>query len=91
MTDSVTLQKALEDAGTADTGLLEHSIARVAPGLPPFGDDGVDGAAWEKVQGAVRQHVQWHLDPAYTAHALPGGRERITKGKGLNDPVVYEG
>ena len=40
MTDSVTLRKALEDVGTADVGLLEHCIARVAPGLPPFGDDG---------------------------------------------------
>ena len=44
-----------------------------------------------KSKAAVRQHVQWHLDPAYTAHALPGGKERITKGKNLNDPVVYEG
>ena len=51
MTDSVTLQKALQDAGTADVGLLEHCIKRVAPGLPPFGADGVDAAAWEKVQG----------------------------------------
>ena len=50
MTDSVTLQKALQDVGTADVGLLEHCIKRVAPGLPPFGDDGVDAAAWEKVQ-----------------------------------------
>ena len=91
MTDSITLTRALQDVGTADVGLLEHCIKRVAPGLPPFGDDGVDAAAWEKVQAAVRQHVSWHLDPAYTAHALPNGKERITRGPSLNDPLVYEG
>ena len=91
MTDTVTLQQAMSYVGTGDAGILEHSISRVAPGLPNFDDPGVDGAAWDKVKVAVRQHVQWHLDPAFTAHALPFGKERITKGKHLDDPVVYEG
>ena len=91
MTDTVTLQQAMEDAGTGDVGMLEHSIARCAPGLPNFDDPGVDGAAWDAVKADVRQHVQWHLNPNFTAHALPGGKERITEGKHLDDPVVYEG
>ena len=91
MTDTVTLQQAMAYVGTGDVGVLEHSISRVAPGLPNFDDPGVDGAAWDKVKVAVRQHVQWHLNPAFTAHALPFGKERITKGKGYDDPVVYEG
>ena len=76
VTDSVTLNQALQFAGTADIGLLEHAITRVAPGLPNFDDPGVDGAAWDAVKDDVRQHVQWHVDPArYTEHALPW-RER---------------
>ena len=91
MIDTVTLQQAMEYAGTGDVGFLEHAISRVAPGLPNFDDPGVDGAAWDQVKADVRQHVQWHLNPAFTVHALPGGKERITKGKNLSDPVVYEG
>ena len=91
MTETVTLQQAMGYVGTGDVGVLEHSISRVAPGLPDFDDPGVDGAAWDQVKAAVRQHVQWHLDPAFTAHALPFGKERITEGTGYDDPVVYEG
>ena len=91
VTDSVTLNQALQFAGTADIGLLFHAITRAAPGLPPFGDTGVDGAAWDAVKADVRQHVQWHVDPAYTEHALPGGKEKITRGPSLDDTCVYEG
>ena len=38
MTDTVTLQQAMEYAGTGDVGLFEHSISRVCPGLPKFDD-----------------------------------------------------
>ena len=91
MTDTVTLQEAMNYVGTGDVGVLGHSLSKVAPGLPPFDDGGVDGAAWDKVKAAVRQHVQWHQDPALTVHALLLGKERITKGPHLSDPVVYEG
>ena len=91
MTDTVTLQQAMAYARTGDVGLFEHAISRVAPGLPNFDDPGVDGAAWDKVKEAVKQHVHWHQSLAFTVHALPGGKERITKGKNLSDPVVYEG
>ena len=80
MNDTVNLEQAMADAGTGDVGLFEHAVVRVAPGLPNFDDPGVDGAAWEEVEGDVRQHVEWHQDPAYTEHALPGGKEKITKG-----------
>ena len=101
-TDTVTLRQAMADAGTADARLLGHAIARVAPGFPPFGDDetdpecgnavkAADAEAWDAVKADVKRHVHWHADPAYTAHALPGGRERITRGPNLSDPVVYEG
>ena len=64
----------------------------MAPGLPKFDDPGVDGAAWDKVKADVRQHVGNGItDPKYTEHALPGGREKITRGSTLSDPCVYEG
>ena len=91
MTDTVTLQQALEYVGTGDVGLLGHALARVAPGLPPFDSPGLDKAAWDKVKAGVHQHVQWHLGSKFTVHALPGGRERITEGTSLDDPIVYEG
>ena len=92
MTNKVTLEEAMAFAGTGDVGLFGHSLERTAPGLPGFGGDpGVYGEAWDQVKADVRQHVQWHNDPAYTAHALPGGKERITKGPSLGDPCVYEG
>ena len=89
-TDTVTLYQAMESAGTGDVGLFEHSVARAAPGIPPF-DPTLPADVWEAVEAAVAQHVMWHTDPQYTAHALPGGRERITRGPAVDDPVVYEG
>ena len=100
-TDSVTLQQAMADAGTGDVGLLAHAIARAAPGIMPFGLDlpsdladaspALPADVWDKVKADVKQHVQWHNDPRFTEHALPGGKERITRGPLLTDPVVYEG
>ena len=91
-TDTVTLQQAMADAGTADVGLLGHAITHAAPGFPGFTD-----GLWETLdrvgcgQGRrCKQHVHWHTDPAYTEHALPWGRERITHGPHLDDPVVNE-
>ena len=63
MTDTVTLQQAMEDAGTGDVGLLEHSIMRCAPGLPKFDDPGVDGAAWDKVKEDVRNSTSTGIFP----------------------------
>ena len=79
----------MESAGTGDVGLFEHSIGRAAPGIPPF-DPTLPADVWEAVAADVRQHVMWHTDPQFTAHALPAGRERITRGTSLDDPVVYE-
>ena len=92
-TDTVSLGQAMVDAGTGDPGLLEHAIARAAPGFPGFVLDGdlADAGAWDAVKAAVKQHVFWHNDARYTEHALPGGKERITRGPNLTDPVVYEG
>ena len=88
-TDTVTLQQAMSSVRTFDVGLFEHSVARAAPGIPPFDPD-LPADVWEAVVADVRQHVMWHTDPQYTAHALPGGRERITRGPSIDDPVVYE-
>ena len=88
--DTVTLEQAMESVGTADAGLFAHSVARAAPGIPPFDPD-IPGDVWDKVAADVAQHVTWHTDDRYTVHALPDGLERITDGPGLDDPVVYEG
>ena len=85
--DTVTLQQAMASVGTGDAGLFSHSIGRAAPGIPPF-DPTLPADVWEAVEADVRQHVLWHTDPRWTAHALPGGRERITLGP--DGPVVYE-
>ena len=90
MIDSVTLKQAMESVGTADAELLAHSVARAAPGIPPFNPD-IPGDVWDKVAADVKQHVAWHTDDRFTVHALPDGVERITDGPGLDDPVVYEG
>ena len=88
-TDTVTLRQAMESVGTGDVGLFEHSIGRAAPGIPPFDPD-LPADVWEAVRADVAQHVMWHTDPQFAAHALPGGRERITRGPSIDDPVVYE-
>ena len=88
-TDTVTLTEAMESVGTGDVELFGHSVTRAAPGIPDFNPD-LPAGVWDAVEDAVRQHIHWHTDPIYTAHALPGGRERITEGKNLDDPVVYE-
>ena len=85
----MTLQQAMSSVRTFDVGLFEHSVARAAPGIPPFDPD-LPADVWEAVVADVRQHVMWHTDTQFTAHALPGGRERITRGPDLDDPVVYE-
>ena len=77
--------------GAADVELFGHSIARAAPGIPPFTDDGLPGDVWDKVAEFVKQHYGWHVDDRFTVHALPDGVERITKGPNLDDPIVYEG
>ena len=87
-TDTVTLEQAMVAAGTGDVGLFTHSIGRAVPGIPPFDPD-LPADVWEAVEVAVSQHVRWHANP-FTVHALPGGRERITRGHELSDPVVYE-
>ena len=89
MTNQVTLEQAMSDAGTGDVGLFGHAVVRVAPGLPNFDDPGVYGEAWDKVKADVKQHVAWHNDSRFTKHALPGGREKITKGPSLNDPCDF--
>ena len=87
--DTVTLQQAMSSVRTFDVGLFEHSVSRAAPGIPSF-DPTLPADVWEAVRADVAQHVMWHTDPQFTAHALPGGRERITLGTDLDDPVVYE-
>ena len=89
-TDSVTLQQAMADAGTGDVELLSHAIERAAPGIPAFNPD-LPSDVWDAVKADVKEHVHWHTTPGYTVHALPGGKERITSGFLLTDPVVYEG
>ena len=88
-TDTVTLQQAMSSVRTFDVGLFEHSVSRAAPGIPPF-DPTLPADVWEAVRADVAQHVLWHTDTRFTAHALPGGRERITRGPSIDDPVVYE-
>ena len=89
-TDTVTLEQAMVDVGTGDAGLFGHSVARSAPGIPPFDPD-LPADVWDSVEVDVTQHVFWHTDDLYTVHALPDGVERITEGPTLDDPVVYEG
>ena len=88
--DTVTLQAAMASVGTADVELFGHSVARAAPGIPPFDPD-LPADVWEEVEAGVRQHVIWHTDDQFTVHALPDGVERITRGPDLTDRVVYEG
>ena len=80
----------MAEAGTGDAELFGHSVARAAPGLPPFDPD-LPADAWDAVAADVTQHVSWHTDDRFTVHALPEGVERITEGPNLDDPVVYEG
>ena len=80
------LQQALSDAGTGDVGLLGHALAKYTT----YSIDGCPQNQWDAIKDKVKQHVHWHTDPLFTAHALPGGREKITEGPSLNDPVVYE-
>ena len=85
--DTVTLQQAMASVGTGDVELFSHSVSRAAPGIQTFDPD-IPADVWEAVEADVRQHVTWHTNPRWTAHALPGGRERITVGQ--DGPVVYE-
>ena len=68
--DTVTLQAAMESVGTADVELFGHSVARAAPGIPPFDPD-LPADVWEEVESGVRQHVIWHTDDQFTVHAYP--------------------
>ena len=88
-TDTVTLAQAMASTGTEDAGLFGHSVGRAAPGIPPFDPD-IPGDVWDAVEADVRQHVFWHTDDRFTVHALSAGREKITSGPRLDDPVVYE-
>ena len=81
----------MESVGAADVGLFGHSIGKAAPGIPPFEDNELPADVWDAVAEDVGQHYGWHTDERYTAHALPDGVERITKGPSLEDPVVFEG
>ena len=79
MTDTVTLQQMLADAGTSDPGMLAHAIAKVAPGVPPQLED-FPADVWDKIKADVAQHIAAHRD-RYRVHALPGGGERIESDK----------
>ena len=76
-------------SGLSTSGCSNTAVGRAAPGIPPF-DPTLPADVWEAVVADVRQHVMWHTDTRFTAHALPGGRERITLGPNIDDPVVYE-
>ena len=59
----MTIKQAMASVGTGDVGLFSHSIARAAPGIPPFEPD-LPADVWEAVEADVRQHVLWHTDRA---------------------------
>ena len=85
----ISLQQAMQEVGTADAGLFGHATARAGATFDTA--DEMDFDKWDAIRDEVKKHVHWHTDPTYTVHALPGGRERITSGPSLTDPVVYEG
>ena len=87
--DTVTLQQAMSSRQDFRRRPVRAQRRRAAPGIPPFDPD-LPADVWEAVRADVAQHVLWHTDPQFTSHALPGGRERITRGTSLDDPVVYE-
>ena len=51
--DTVTLEQAMESVGTADVELFSHSVARAAPGIPPFDPD-LPADVWDAVEADVR-------------------------------------
>ena len=82
MSDRISLQEMLDDAGTTSVKTLFHAINQIQPDFPelardcPDGDYFADAAAWAKIQDAVAAHIVAHMD-RYRVHALPAGKEYI--------------
>ena len=85
----ISLDQAIEEAG-ATAELLSHSLGKVAPNFVGFdANRETPQEAWYAVRYAVKQHCIYHNMDEYVVHALPGGVEKITQGRGGR--IVYEG
>ena len=88
--DTVTLQQAMSSRSGLSTSACSSTASPERRRVSRRSIRTLPADVWEAVVADVRQHVMWHTDTQFTAHALPGGRERITRGPDLDDPVVYE-
>ena len=75
MSDTVSLQQMMADAGTTDIKLLAHCINAVAPAGPVLLED-FPASVWAGIKEDVAKCVSDHGD-RYRVHALPGGKEYI--------------